>query len=48
MKEDEMRQIAHFIARVLKDPENKAQIADVREEVKNLAGGFSLYPDEVC
>ncbi len=48
MKEDEMRQIAHFIARVLKDPENKTQIADVREEVKGLAGGFSLYPDEVC
>jgi len=48
MKEDEMRQIAHFIARVLKDPENKTQIADVREEVKDLASGFSLYPDEVC
>ncbi len=48
MKEDEMRQIAHFISRVLKDPENKTQIADVREEVKGLAGGFSLYPDEVC
>jgi glycine hydroxymethyltransferase len=48
MKEDEMRQIAHFIASVLKDPENKTRIADVREEVKGLASGFSLYPDEVC
>jgi glycine hydroxymethyltransferase len=48
MKEDEMRQIARFIASVLKDPENKTRIADVREEVKGLASGFSLYPDEVC
>ena len=48
MKEDEMKQIALFIARVLKDPENKTMIADVKGEVKDLASGFTLYPDEVC
>ncbi|HDQ08041.1 MAG TPA: serine hydroxymethyltransferase [Methanoculleus sp.] len=48
MKEDDMRRIAHFIATVLKDSGNKTQVAEVREEVKRLAGGFPLYPDEVC
>ena len=48
MKEDEMKQIALFIARVLKDPENTTMTADVKEEVKGLASGFTLYPDEVC
>ena len=48
MKEDDMRRIAHFIATVLKDSGNKTKVAEIREEVKNLAGGFPLYPDEVC
>ncbi len=48
MKEDEMKQIAHFIAHVLKDTENVQKKAEVKAEVKTLASGYPLYPDAVC
>jgi len=48
MKEDEMKQIAHFIARVLKDKDNVQKKAEVEAEVTALASGYPLYPDAVC
>jgi glycine/serine hydroxymethyltransferase len=47
MKEDEMKQIAIFIGRVLKDKDNAQLKADVKAEVKALASGYPLYPDAV-
>lgn len=48
MKEDEMKQIAHFISRVLKDKDNAQLKAEVKAEVKALASSYPLYPDAVC
>jgi glycine hydroxymethyltransferase len=48
MKEDEMKQIAHFIARVLKDKDNVQKKAEVEAEVTALASSYPLYPDAVC
>ena len=45
MKEDEMRRIGHFIARVLKDIHNEATIQKVGAEVHEMATGFPLYPE---
>ena len=45
MKEEEMRQIGHFIARVLKDIHNEAAIRAVGAEVTGMAAGFPLYPE---
>lgn len=47
MKEDEMKQIAIFIGRVLKEKDNAQLKADVKAEVKALASGYPLYPDAV-
>jgi glycine/serine hydroxymethyltransferase len=47
MKEDEMKQIALFIGRVLKDKDNTKLKAEVKAEVKALASGYTLYPDAV-
>ena len=47
MKEDEMKQIAIFIGRVLKDKDNTQLKAEVKAEVKALASGYPLYPDAV-
>ncbi len=43
MKEEEMRQIAEFIDRVLSDVENEALQKQVRAEVKEFCGKFPLY-----
>jgi glycine hydroxymethyltransferase len=44
MGEAEMGQIASFIARVLREPGNDAELAAVREEVVTLCSKFSPYP----
>jgi glycine hydroxymethyltransferase len=50
MKEGEMRTIAEMIDRVLRAPDDAAAVRDVGAEVRQLAGGFPLYPtaDEVA
>ncbi len=49
MKEEEMKQIAHWIARVVKDiakdKTSKKAITEVREEVIALASKYPLYPE---
>ncbi len=49
MKEEEMKQIGHFIARVLKDvckdKSSKTVINEVKEEVTALAGRYTIYPE---
>jgi glycine hydroxymethyltransferase len=44
MKEGEMRRIAAFIDRVLRAPDDEAGLAAVKEEVRELAHDFPLYP----
>lgn len=43
MKEAEMRQIAGFIATVLKDPENAANLEAVKAQVLELTGRFPIH-----
>ena len=43
MKETEMREIAHLIDRVLRDPQDERNLQDVRKEVKKLVDKFPLY-----
>lgn len=49
MKEEEMKQIGHWIARVVKDiakdKTSKKAITEVREEVIALASKYPLYPE---
>jgi glycine hydroxymethyltransferase len=49
MKEEEMKQIAYWIARVIKDiakdKTSKKAITEVREEVIALASKYPLYPE---
>jgi len=45
MKEDEMRRIGHFIARVLKNIKDESVIKKVGAEVHEMAKTFPLYPD---
>jgi glycine hydroxymethyltransferase len=45
MREAEMEQIGDMIARVVKDIENDAVVAEVREEVRALCDRFPLYAD---
>jgi len=49
MKEEEMKQIGHWIARVVKDVArdrtSKKAITEVREEVIALASKYPLYPE---
>jgi len=47
MKEGEMRRVAAYIDRVLRAPSDEAMIRAVRTEVRDLAGGFPLYPTPV-
>jgi glycine/serine hydroxymethyltransferase len=47
MKEDEMRLIAGWIARVLRDPGNEALVAEVRARSRPSASGFSLYAERI-
>lgn len=42
-KEDLMKQIAAFIERVLDDPENEENIAQVRSEVNEIMAGYPLF-----
>lgn len=43
MKEPEMRTIAEFIDRVLRQPDDATVARDVRREVRELTAGFPLY-----
>ena len=43
MKEDEMKQIADFILRVVDNIDNDEKLAEIKEEVKNLCLKFPLY-----
>ncbi len=45
MREEEMRQIGHYIATVLKDIKNEATIKKVGAEVHEMAQRFPLYPE---
>ncbi len=45
MGEDQMRQIGHWISRVLSAPEDPAVRDTVRGEIRKLCTGFPLYPD---
>ncbi len=45
MKENEMRDIARMIAKVVKNIENDKVISKVREEVRELCEKFPLYPE---
>ncbi len=44
MREGEMRAIAAMIDRVLRAPDDEAVLREVGAEVRQLAGGFPLYP----
>jgi glycine hydroxymethyltransferase len=43
LKEKEMEQVAAWIARALANPENAAELAKIRGEVKELCSSFPLY-----
>ncbi|HWJ22451.1 MAG TPA: serine hydroxymethyltransferase, partial [Gemmatimonadaceae bacterium] len=45
MREPEMARIAELIDRVLADAENESNLDTVRDEVRELAGAFPLYPE---
>jgi glycine hydroxymethyltransferase len=49
MKEEEMKQIGYWIARVLKDvcknKNSKAEISEVKKEVEALASKYTIYPE---
>ncbi len=45
MKENEMREIARLFDETLKDPENEAHLAKIREQVGELTTKFPLYPE---
>ncbi|MBI4272992.1 serine hydroxymethyltransferase [Candidatus Uhrbacteria bacterium] len=45
MKEDEMRWIAQAITKVLSAPEDASLHLSIREEVKNLARKYPIYPE---
>ena len=45
MREPEMARIAELIDRVLADAENESNLEAVRDEVREMAGAFPLYPE---
>ena len=45
MKEPEMIEIANLIVKVLKDPDNKSNLKNVRSKVKALCKKFPIYTD---
>ncbi len=47
MKEDEMREIARMIHRVLTNIDDESVIADVKDKVKQMCEAFPLYPELV-
>jgi len=47
MKEDEMRLIAGWIAKVLRDPTNESLVTSVRQDVSALCERFPLYAERI-
>ncbi|NPU86303.1 MAG: serine hydroxymethyltransferase [Syntrophaceae bacterium] len=47
MKEEEMRLVAGWIARVLRDPGNESLVASVRADVSALCERFPLYAERI-
>jgi len=47
MKEEQMKIIAGFIARILKDIKNQEKIREIRSSVQDLCGMFPLYPERL-
>lgn len=45
MKEDEMKLIAQFIDRAIKNSENETELKEIRKEVALLCSKFPLYPE---
>lgn len=45
MKENEMKQIAKFIDRAIKNIENEQELAAIKKEVAELCSKFPLYPE---
>jgi len=49
MKEEEMKQIGHWIARVLKDvckdKNSRAEITEVKKEVEAFSSKYTIYPE---
>ncbi len=45
MKENEMKLIAQFIDRAIKNSENESELKEVSKEVGSLCSKFPLYPD---
>jgi glycine hydroxymethyltransferase len=45
MKEEQMKIIGDYIATIIKDIENTGRIESIAQEVRTLAGRYSLYPD---
>ncbi len=45
MKEENMRQIGHWIATIVKDIKNEAVIGKIRTEVEAMATRYPLYPE---
>ncbi len=43
MKESEMKKIGSWIVKVLKDPKNEKQLANIRAQVKELCQQFPIY-----
>jgi glycine hydroxymethyltransferase len=43
MGRSEMKQIGSWVAKVLKDPENKANIEKIRQQVKEMCQSFPIY-----
>jgi glycine hydroxymethyltransferase len=43
MKEEEMKQIAHFIGEVIDNAKDENKIAEVRKEVVELTKQFPIY-----
>ena len=47
MKEEQMKIIAGFIARILNDIKNQEKIREIRSSVQDLCGKFPLYAERL-
>ncbi len=47
LKDEDMRAVGQLILRVFKDPENKKNLAQIREEVKEMTDRFPLYRERL-
>ena len=45
MKEDEMKNIAEMITKIINEPKNMELRARTKGQVKELCGRFPLYPE---